>query len=583
MVCQLATWPISLFVSVDGFRNMTMRSSIPGAEFILPLMAAGLLAIGVGSAWAQTIPNAGQLLTDVQKSDKEALTRTPTPDLIEPNAPRAAIKLPDGAQVDVSRFRITGNKSFGGDLLASLVKPWEGRVLGVEGLNDAAGAITRHYQNQGYLLAYAYLPAQKIEQGVIEIAVLEGTVDSVQIVTAQDVRLSDEVIQQHVEGIAQSPQVLQAELERRLLLLNDIPGVVARASFVPGAKPGTADVVVTVAEEAPLIFAVDLNNHGSASTGEYRLGAQFNLRNLFGVGDSTRVRLQASQKGELVSGSINSRVPINGQGLSAEAGLSRLTYELGAPYSSLGARGEANVLHLGLNSQLVRSMNDNISVSAGYDYKDLADVLEFISNNKKTSHQLSFGVVASTRDALWGGGLTQTTLGFTAGTLAWDSGIVGTAPTGHFSKLTFDVSRRQAIGIDWSLSGRVSGQYAFDNLDSSEKYSLTGPYGVRGYAPGQVSVDRGSVVALELRRAWLLSGGTFSGSLFYDFARGSFDVEPSAGVANRILLRGLGLGLNWANSADLDLSVTAAWRGSKVLSADADRKPYIYFQVNKGF
>lgn len=560
-----------------------MRRSIPSTEFFLPLVAAGLVAIGSSSAWAQTIPNAGQLLTDVQKSDKEALTRAPTPDLIEPNAPRAAIKLPEGAQVDVSRFRITGNKSFGSDLLASLVKPWEGRVLGVDGLNEAAGAITRHYQNQGYLLAYAYLPAQKIEQGIIEIAVLEGTVDSVQIVTAQDVRLSDEVIQKHVEGIAQSPQVLQADLERRLLLLNDIPGVVARASFAPGAKPGTADVVVTVAEEEPLIFAMDFNNHGSSSTGEYRLGAQFHLRNLFGLGDSTRVRLQTSQKGELVSGSLNTRVPINGQGLSAEAGVSRLTYELGAPYSSLGARGEANVLHMGLNHQLVRSMNDNVSVSAGYDYKDLADVLEFISSNKKTSHQLSLGMTSSSRDTFWGGGLTQSTLGYVTGTLSWDSGGAGTAPAGHFSKLTFDVLRRQVVGVDWSLSGRLSGQHAFDNLDSSEKYSLTGPYGVRAYAPGQVSVDRGSVTTLELRRSWMLSGGTFSGNLFYDFAHGNFDVDPIAGVNNQITLRGLGLGLNWANSADLDVSVTAAWRGSQVLSTDADRKPYIYFQINKGF
>jgi hemolysin activation/secretion protein len=91
------------------------------------------------------------------------------------------------------------------------------------------------------------------------------------------------------------------------------------------------------------------------------------------------------------------------------------------------------------------------------------------------------------------------------------------------------------------------------------------------------------VAALELRRSWLLSGGTFSGSLFYDFARGSFDVDPAAGANNQITLRGLGLGLNWANSADLDVSVSAAWRGSQVLSTDADRKPYIYFQINKGF
>jgi len=562
---------------------MTMRNFTFHAGFMLPLAAAGLVVLGCDSTAAQTVPSAGQLLSDVQKADKEALTRTPSNNLIEPSAPRPAIKLPDGARVDVARFRISGNKSFGTDLLADLVQPWQGRTLDVDGLNEAAGAITRHYQNLGYLLAYAYLPAQKIEQGVVEIAVLEGTVDSVQIVTAQDVRLSDEVIQQHVQGIAQSPQVLQADLERRLLLLNDIPGVVARASFAPGAKPGTADVVVTVAEEEPLASSIDFNNQGSASTGEYRIGPSFSYATCLAWATAPGCACKPRQKGELVSGSLNSRAPINGRGLSAEAGLSRLTYELGAPYSSLGARGEANVLHLGLNKQLLRSMNDNLSVSAGYDYKDLADVLELISNNKKTSHQFSLGLSASSRDSLGGGGLTQSNVGYAIGSLSWDQGTPGLAAAGHFSKFTFDVSRRQTLSANWSLSARLSGQHALNNLDSSEKYALTGHYGVRAYAPGQASVDRGSVAALELRRAWLLAGGTFSGSLFYDFARGSFEVDASAPGNNQIVLRGVGLGLAWANSADLDISLSAAWRGSQVLSTDSDRKPYIYFQLNKGF
>jgi hemolysin activation/secretion protein len=563
-----------------------MNTSIPhrNVGLIRPLFVSALLALGAGSITAQTLPNAGQLLNEIQKSDRESLPRTEVKDLIQESAPRPAIKLPEGAQVDVARFRVTGNKAFAGELLASLVKPWEGRVLDVNGLNDAAGAITRHYQSQGFLLAYAYLPVQKIEQGVIEIAVLEGTVDSVQIVTAQDVRLSDEVIQKYVEGITQTPQVLQSDLERRLLLLNDIPGVVARASFAPGARPGTADVIVTVAEEDPLAYSVDLNNQGSESTGEFRLGALFQFKNLFGLGDSTRLRLQSSPRVSLTTGSLNTRVPFGGQGWSAEAGVSRLSYTLGAPYDSLGARGEANAVHLGLNYQLARSMDENISLTGGYDYKDLADVLDLINNNnKKHSQQVSLGFSASSRSPWLGGGSTQSTLTYSAGTLDWDSVPASGAATGFFSKLSFDASHRQALFADWSVSIRASGQQAFDNLDSSEKYALTGPFGVRAYAPGQASVDSASVIALELRKALALTGRTFSGSLFYDYARGEFAARPAIGVDNDIVLHGFGLGLGWANGADLDFSITAAWRGSPMLSANTDRNPYIYFQVTKGF
>jgi len=547
------------------------------------LLSGGLSLI---SSWvlAQAVPDAGQLLGDIQRSDKEISARPTRPDLIEPAAPRPAIRLPEGVKIDVQRFRVTGNKSISSDLLANLVQPWQGRELDVNGLNDAAGAITRHYQSQGFLLAYAYLPAQKIEQGVVEIAVLEGTVDQVQIVTAQDVRLKDEVIQRHVEDITESPQILQADLERRLLLLNDIPGVVARAAFTPGARPGTADIVVTVAEEEPLANFVDFNNHGSESTGEYRLGATFHLNNIFGYGDSTRFRLQASEQGRLVNGSLNTRVPIGGNGWSAEAGLSHLTYELGPPFATLGARGEADVFHLGLNYALLRSLNANLNLKVSYDFKDLEDTVVFVGSNQKHSHQLGFGYSASKRDTFWGGGQTLSSLDLTFGSLAWDSGnTTGLSASGHFSKFNFDVSRRQSLGGKWSLLTRLFGQYAFDPLDSSEKQGLSGPYGVRAYAPGEASVDRGSQLALEIRRYWLLPGGTLNASLFYDYARGEFDVEPTAGVDNALTLRGGGFGIGWSDGALLDMSLTAAWRGQRAPSSGDDRKPYLYFQINQGF
>lgn len=561
-----------------------LLSGIHGTILAVSLGAALGIVFNTGVAHAQTLPDAGQLLREIQRSDNVDTSAREVPQLIEENPPRPAIKLPEGARIEVTRFRVTGNQSVNTEKLAELVKPWEGQVLDVNGLNEAAGAITRHYQTHGFLLAYAYLPVQKIEQGVIEIAVLEGTVDTVQIVTAQDVRLHDEVIQRHIDGITEAPHVLQSDLERRLLLLNDIPGVVARASFTPGARPGTADIVVTVAEEPPLTNNIDFNNHGSESTGEYRLGALFHFKNLFGLGDSTRFRLQTSQKGQLVSGNLSTRVPVGGAGWIAEAGVSRLTYELGAPYASLGARGEANVLHLGLNYPLMRSSSSNVNLQAGYDYKELEDILEFISNNQKNSQQISLGINASRRDSLWGGGYSQGLLNLIGGNLNWESGNdLRLSAEGHFSKMNLDLSRQQTLYKNWSLFARISGQYAFNNLDSSEKYSLAGPYGVRAYAPGEASVDHGGLFTLETRQGWPMKGGTLSSSVFHDYARGEFNADPSAGVSNDIHLRGTGLGLSWSDGAELDISLTAAWRGDRPPTSGDDRQPYLYFQLNKGF
>mgnify|MGYP000151953202 CR=1 FL=1 len=65
-----------------------------------------------------------------------------------------------------------------------------------------------------------------------------GCLDAAQVVTAQDVRLRDSVVQAHAEVLTARQPVLQADVERQLLLLNDMPGVVARGVFTPGAAPG---------------------------------------------------------------------------------------------------------------------------------------------------------------------------------------------------------------------------------------------------------------------------------------------------------------------------------------------------------
>ena len=114
------------------------------------------------------------------------------------------------------------------------------------GLNEATGAITRLYQSRGYILSYAYLPVQKIDGGVVEIAVVEGRLGGTQVVAAADVRIDDAVVQAHIAGTESAGPVRQQDIERRLLLLNDIPGVVARGAFTPGAQPDSSSEEDTV-------------------------------------------------------------------------------------------------------------------------------------------------------------------------------------------------------------------------------------------------------------------------------------------------------------------------------------------------
>ena len=538
--------------------------------------------------WAQGLPDAGTLL------DQTKNIGAPVPGIHRPDTPvldkpvRPVMTMPEGLTVTVSAFKIIGAVSYTESELAPLVSSWLGKTLDVNGLNEAAGAITRYYQSHGHFLTYAYLPAQKVADGVIELAVMEGRLENVEVATAQDVRLQDEVIQAHVGDLTEAKTVTQPEMERRLLLLNDIPGVVARAAFTPGTATGSADMVVSVAEDEPLSAQLELNNHGSRPTGEYMLGASFHFKDLFGVGDSTRAGMVASNTGNVVNSNLSTSVPVGGKGWTVGAGISRLSYQLGTNFSALGGIGQATVLSVNTGYPLIRSFSRNLDFQASLSAKKLKDEIQLTAViNPKNSNVLKAGFNFNQKDQFLGGGSVAASVNLSQGRLTLGDSLqqandlAGLQTAGNYSKLGFDFSRQQAIYGSWSMLAHLAGQQASKNLDSTEKMALTGPYAVRAYAVGDATVDKGSYASLELRYTLDYVGGVTVMSLFHDQGWGSYNLRPLAGVTgNTVHLYGTGLGVQWMGGEDFGLNASFAWHGKQApASTGGNTNPNVYFQL----
>jgi hemolysin activation/secretion protein len=552
-------------------------------------ISAMLWAVG---ATAQVLPSpppdAGRLLEQTRPPPRPAPPVNQPPRRLIDTPTRPTVEMPEGVAVVPSGFRISGAVSFPESVLAELVKPWVGRKLDLAGLNEAAGAITRHYQAGGQFLSYAYLPAQKVADGVIEIAVLEGRIEASQVANAPDVRLRDELVQAHIAPLVDAKPVLQADVERQLLLLNDIPGVVARAAFTPGASPGAAEIVVSVAEDEPLGVDFGLDNHGSVSSGEYRAGFGLQFRDLFGWGDETQARLIASNQGRLVSGNLGFWVPMGGGGVKIGALLSSLSYELGAAFAAVGATGSAQSMMLRARYPIVRTQNANLDFEGDAERKRLRDEVQLVGSINPRSSSLLKGTLAfDLRDGLGGGGVTAGSLGVAVGVLRFlndsaanlDAATLQTA--GDYKKAGLTLTRQQQLLGPLSAYLRYSGQFAHRNLDSSEKLALGGAGAVRAYAPGEAVVDDGRIGTLELRLAQDYLGGALSWSLFYDRGWGRINVNPPAAAVatNEPRLSGTGLGLQW-NAGDFGLAASLAWRGSRVPTAEGgDPTPRLYFQL----
>ena len=74
----------------------------------------------------------------------------------------------------LNSIHITGNTEYTEEQLMNLVCEKVGTEVNINDLIGMANAITEHYQRNGYISTTAYLPPQKVEDGNVEIVVLEG-------------------------------------------------------------------------------------------------------------------------------------------------------------------------------------------------------------------------------------------------------------------------------------------------------------------------------------------------------------------------------------------------------------------------
>jgi len=116
----------------------------------------------------------------------------------------------------------------------------------------------------------AYLPQQEIKDGVVEIAIIEARIGKVTLNLKEGTRYSENLVRGIVEKhLVEGTIITETGLETPLLLLNDLPGLSARAVLEPGKQFGTTDVAIRVEEKAASAM-LRPNNNGRKEIGQWR-------------------------------------------------------------------------------------------------------------------------------------------------------------------------------------------------------------------------------------------------------------------------------------------------------------------------
>lgn len=534
-------------------------------------MAPLLLLLPLSAAIAQNVPDAGTLLQQSGRERASVLPQThPLPKDSTPSRPRAA-----GTAVTIQRFRFEGNQRFESTRLAEAVASYLNRPLDVEELQDAGTAVAALYREHGWL-ARVVLPRQEITEGTVTLRVVEAIFGATQIdvdgaTGTSALQVSPDTLKRYLSARQKSGQPLNMnDLERGMLLADDLPGVAVVGSLGAGQQESETDMLLQVRNERPAQLTLTTDNHGSRGTGAPRVLGDGQLNSPLGLGEQLGLSAQLS-KG-VTYGRTSASVPLGHDGWRAGVNASAMRYRVtGAEFAALQPEGRSFALGTDLTHALVRQHDRNVYLTAGLDHKRFRNgtLTGTTSDYRLTATQL--GVSGNLNDALGGGGLSSAALSLTLGRLNLDGSPhqANDAQTlrteGSFTKWRYRLSRQQALTEGLSLQGTLSGQRASKNLDSSEKFSLGGPDGVRAYPISEGSGAAGDLFNAELRWLWPASSGCGSCvlSAFYDWGRVTVNRHndwAGAATLNRYSLRGYGLAMSWQGPGGLSLSATWARR-----------------------
>ena len=534
------------------------------------------------------IPDAPSATLDVQTKNKQAQD------------------LKQGVKLDIKGFKFSGLTEVDPQTLIALLEPHIGPQRDFAELEAAVGEVADYLRGKGYFLAQAYLPAQKVSGGIVEMAVLEGRIGEVKVETDDTVLVSRATVDAILSALQPGTVIREDNIERTLFLLGDLRGLAVHSVMQPGKKVGTADLVIQLSPGPQFEYSLDADNMGSEFTGRYRAGASATWNSPFRLGDNLSARATFSTDGGLAFGRMSYLAPVGPYGTKAGIAYTHLEYTItSSTFQGSGLEGNANVVSAFLLHPLIRGRNLNLFLNMGYDFRNQEDINPLIGNLSGRTSLLDFnvgniGLVGDSHDALLGGGINSFSASLITGNLDIASGFqrqldqssIGAKTNGSYQKGFLSFSRLQQIAGPVLGFVSLSGQVASKNLNSSEKVSLGGPNAVRAYGIGEAPSDEMLMVTSELRLALPkpeLIPGDLIGSAFLDSAWGRLFREPLAASSakatdNTQQRTGVGVGLTWGRPDDFLLKGHAAWRlTERSTTGTGSGYPQIYFSLAKFF
>lgn len=399
----------------------------------------------------------------------------------------------------LKKVEFEGNTVYSQEQLNKIIDKRIGTYSELIQLKEIIKDLSQYYNDNGYITSFAYLPAQKIKDGVLKVNIVESKISNIKIEGNKWARtsyLKNNMLK--AEGIQENKIFNVKDLRKSLGKINETNYLKGRAILQKGEDNESTEIVLNATDRAPLRFNAGWNNQGRDLIGVQRSVLTVGNENLTGFGD----RIYASNVLAKDTYGLNTNyfLPLGPYGTELRLGYGYSNVQPGSEYRVQGVEGISHNFSVGLIQPIYEKDNFKVTSDIGLDMlRARTNINSSVLYDKYDLRILRTGLNAI-KDDKSGRWISRFEVSTGLPMMGASTEHIHSEKSTSFVKLNPSLIRVQRLPYQTTGILRIAGQYSPDSLLPVEQFQAGGMNSVRGFKEGLNYGDNGYFINLELRK-----------------------------------------------------------------------------------
>lgn len=440
-----------------------------------------------------------------------------------------------------------------------------GKPLSLRTLDTITQEIILFYRKKGYPIVDALIPEQDVENGFVQLLVLEGKL--AQLKVEGNRWFSGEHLRRQVR-LRHGQPISAEQVEQDLQWLNLNPFREVNFVYSKGSNLGETDIILRVADRFPMRFYFGYEDTGNNSTGDERWIAGVNWGNAFFPDHQLNYQFSTSSDMQLLKAhSIVYVIPLEWRHTATFLGsFSTSRGDLAPGFDLLGESWQfTSKYDIPLPPLFDKRYTHDFTLS--HDFKQTSSKLDFggsqVFDRKTEISQFSATYSGNMADP-YGSTSFSITGTWSPGGLSLNNKDVNfnasrATAENNYLYSRFDLTRLTYLPLDFTWITKASLQLSDGNLLGSEQIGIGGFNTIRGYEEREANGDEGWYLSNEFRTPSIPVGANLYGRrlndqvqflAFWEYGQVG-NVDLLANEDPHIILNSLGLGFRYIVNPNL--------------------------------